>query len=420
MLRFATNALSLESVRHQLNTKFFDELVAALDVFRKADKEITTEKSAEPYTKTSNLEKIISKHSGLNVRFKCSRQMGINAFVFPPHLDKNHPLLTDLHRQYYSNDDAKKRLKKAGEAIHGSIDLDKGVVSGVYTKIRSEVFVAAQILQGDMFTTEEAASILAHELGHLMTYYEYLGQNVLTSHVMGDAIGEFTESTTPKRRVELYEVTRDALELNSDDVDVVADVTDVEIFKRLIVSDVARKQCSATNTPYYDQRTWEALADQFVSRIGGGRHLAIALDKIFRLSGQSEYQSNVKWLVTETFTTILATVFLPFTLLLIALGEPFEIYDPPIERLERIRRDLILAMKNPKADREYRTRLKEDVDILDNLLSQMTERQGLLRTFWQLVRPDVKRDFKRAQLIREFEQLKDNDLFVYANTLKTM
>jgi hypothetical protein len=420
MLRLSKDALSLESVRHHMNTKFFDELVAALDTLRKADKKFTTEKSADAYIKASKIESIIAKHSGLNVRFKCSRQMGINAYVFPPHLDKNHPLLTDLHRQYYSNDDAKKRLKKADKAIQGSIDLDTGVVSGVYTKIRSEVFVAAQIVQDEMFTLEEAAAVLAHELGHLMTYYEYLGQNVLTSHVMGDAVAEFTEATTPRRRVELYEVTRKALNLGDDEVETVSDVTDAEVFTRLIVSDVARKTCSATNTPYYDQRTWEALADQFASRIGGGRPLAVALDKIFRYSGQAEYKTNLSWLVTETFTMVFSTVFLPFTLLFMALGDPFEIYDPPVERLERIRRDLILGMKNPKADKEYRTRLKEDVKVIDDLLSKVTERKSVLLSFWKLIRSDVRREFNRAQLIREFEQLKDNDLFVYANTLKTM
>lgn len=420
MLRLSNNALSIESVRHQMNTKFFDELVAAMDFLRQSDKKFITEKSAEAYVKASKIESIIAKHSGLNVRFKSSQSMGINAFVFPPHLDKNHALLTDLHRQYYSNADATKRLKKADTAIQGTINLNTGVVSGVYSKIRSEVFVAAQIVQGEMFTVEEAAAILAHELGHLMTYYEYLGQNILTSHVMGDAVSEFTKSTTPQQRVEIYKVTRKALDLGSDEVDVVAEVTDVEIFKRLIVSDVSRKTCSATDTTYYDQRTWEALADQFATRIGGGRPLATALDKLFRYSGQAEYQTNLKWLMTETFTVLLSTVFLPFTLLFIALGDPFEIYDPPVERLQRIRRDLILGMKNPKSSKEYRTRLKEDIDVLDDLLSKVKERSSLLLGFWKLVRSDVRREFNRAKLIREFEELKDNDLFVYANTLKTM
>jgi hypothetical protein len=163
------------------------------------------------------------------------------------------------------------------------------------------------------------------------------------------------------------------------------------------------------------------LADQYASRIGGGRALATGLDKIFRYSGQNEYKSNLSWLVTETFTVIFAsTLFLPFTLLYIALGDPFEIYDPPVERLERIRRDLILGMKNPKADAKYRVRLKEDVKVIDELLSKVNERKSLLLGFWKLIRSDVRREFNRAALIREFEQLKDNDLFVYANTLKTM
>lgn len=421
MLVSSMDVLSLEGIRHRANTKLFSDVVEAFEIIRNSSQKLKGRSSDQSLLDEAKIEALVKYHTGLSIQFKTGFDFGINAYVLPPHLDKNHPLLSEAHRFYYSNDDAKNRIQRAHRALNGSIDLETGKVSGVYTEIRSEIFVAAQMLQGELFTSEEAAAIFLHEVGHLMTYYEYLGRHILINHVMEDVHKEYTKTDSTKHRVELMEVVKDGLDLDDIDANVAADAKSSEIFRTLIVSEIANKVHSGTNTKYYDLRTWEALADQYVSRLGGGRPLATGLDKMHRLFGAAGYESNTTFLITETFSILLAGVFLPIVVLLMALNEsPFDIYDPPKERLNRIRKDMISAMKDPKTDTEYRKRLKEDVDLIESMMKEIETRQPTLVKIWALFKPSLKKQLNRAKLIQELENLKDNQLFVQANTLKTM
>lgn len=422
MLVSAKDVLSLEGISHRANTKLFSDVVDAFETIRNDSRRLTTRaRSNEKILDDANVVNIVRAHTGLSIKFKSGPEVGINAYVMPPHLDKNHPLLSDVHRYYYSNNDAKRRIKMARGAIQGEIDLSTGKVSGVYTKITSEVFVASQILQGDLFTSEEAAAVFLHEIGHLMTYYEYLGRNVLINHVMEDVHKEYTKSGTDRHRVELLEVTKKGLGLDDIDPELAAQAKKEATFRSLIVSELARETHSATGTPYYDLRTWEALADQYVSRLGGGRALAIGLDKIHRYYGVQGYESNTVFLISEIFSVLFATIFLPFTVLFMLMNKmPFDIYDPPKDRLDRIRKDLIAAMKDPKIDSEYRRRIKADVDAIEALMKDIQPRETTLLKLWKMLSPDLRKQFDRAKLVQELEALKDNTLFVRFNTLKSM
>lgn len=422
MLVSARDTLSTESIRHRANTKLFSDVVSAFDTIRKNDTKLTNlGKKNQRVVDDSKIESLVKGHTGLSIRFKTGTDIGINAYVLPPHLDKNHPLLSDTHRQYYSNNDAKKRIKAAKSAIHGEIDLTTGIVKGVYSKINSEIFVAAQILQGDLFTNEEAAAIFLHEVGHLMSYYEYLGRNVLLNHVLEDVREEYTKTQTAKSRVELLKVVSHGLDLSDANPESAEKATKESTFTSLIVSELVRETHSATNTKYYDLRTWEALADQYVSRLGGGRHLALGLDKIHRLYGVRGYESNVIFLISEAFSIFFSIAFLPFTLLFMAMIDmPFDIYDPPKDRIERIRRDMVAEMKNPNLEREYRRRIKDDIKVVDDLIDGIEDRRSIFTSVWATLRPSLKRQFNRAKLVQELESLKDNDLFIRYNELKTI
>lgn len=204
------------------------------------------------------------------MKFTCDRKHGINAFTIPPQLDRNHPLYSEFHRAGIDNKQVISRIRKNEGAIEGTVDLASGQVGGEYTKIEVMIFIAAQIVQDDLFTPAEATAIFLHEVGHTMTYFEYLGRSITLTHVLGDLTRQYANAETQKQRLTIIEVTKDALDLDSIDAQAASEIRDGEAIQQLVVSEVVNRPVSATNTRQYDYRTWEALSDQYVNRMGGG------------------------------------------------------------------------------------------------------------------------------------------------------
>lgn len=415
---------SLESISHQPNPRFWRELVEAFVYLREHDQRLTGGKNDRSVIKNSRIEAIVKKYTGLSINFECSNKNGITAYTIPPQLDRNHALYGDLNRPGIDNTQVKARLKKNKGAIDGYIDLDVGKVFGDYTKIDVMIFVASQIVQDEMFTPEEATAIFLHEVGHTMTYFEYLGRSISLTHVLGDLVTSYNNAETRKQRVKILEVTSGALNLQSMDVQTASEIVDGELINHLVVSEVANTPVSGVNTRLYDYRTWEALSDQYVNRMGGGRHLATGLDRLMRLMGSTTYYSNKRFLVLEAFTVLLtgATAFFyPGFFLLAAIvftiARPMDLYDPPRQRMNRIRQDLIQAMKNPKINREFRRRLQEDVDVLANLLKDIKDRESVIGFVWRRLYSDDRKQMNRIKVIQELETMANNELFVKANQL---
>jgi hypothetical protein len=412
---------SFESIAYQKDGRFFSAVVEAMIYLRESDQNLTGGKNDLSLIKASGIERAVKKYSNISIKFKSDRNHGINAYVLPPDLDKNHPLLTASRRLYFSNADATKRLKKAKGSITGSMDLRKGTVSGVYADIVSEVFVSSQIVQETRFSVEEAAAIFLHEIGHLVSYYEYLGRSILLNHVMGDLVKAFNETDSIKNKVELVKVSSDLLDLNLSEPTAIASLKDGEAVQNLIVSEYINVPSSATNTRVYDYRNWEALADQYVSRLGGGLYLATGLDRLFRITGSTTYMSNKKFLVIETVSVLLlSTVGLPLFILLtmmVGFKETEELYDPPIDRVTRIRRDILNAMKESNVDKKYRTRLQNDIDVIDNLVEGLKDRTGVIDYIWKNIYGPNRKAQMRLKSMQKLESLANNELFVKANQL---
>jgi hypothetical protein len=410
----------MESVKHQPNPRLFRDLVTAFTFLRETDHPLTNSARDRTVIKESNVERVVKHYTNLNIRLS-SGSAGARAYVSPPRLDKNHPFNTPERRALSDNSDAVLAIRRAKGRVQGSIDLDKGRVEGVYAELINDVFVSSEIIQGDFFTVEEATALFLHELGHLMTYYEYLGRVYTLNHVLGDLVRGYAKSTSIKERVELLSVTRDALDLTELDVDAASSITDTETVQMLIVSEVVNEPSSATNTRIYDYRTSEALADQYVSRMGAGRHLATGMDRLFRLAGTNSYYSDRKFLMIEAVKILLIAKwfvgFFVLAALTASLVSPDLKYDPIGQRLKRIRQDIVEAMKNPRLDKDYRKRLQEDADVLADLLSNVKDRETIIGYLWKRLYPPNIKQMNRVKMMQDLEALANNELFVKANLL---
>lgn len=413
---------SLESVTHQRSTKLFRELVVGFSELRELDHVLTGVRSDRAFIEASNIESSLKRYTGLNVRLFVHRFTGLGAAVLPPPLDRNHPLNTET-RRIFSNGRLSADILESKEvkSFQGSIDLERAQVGGVFSKIQAPISMGTQLVQSDIFSVEEVAAIFLHECGHLMSYYEYLGRSVVLSHVLGDVVRQYTEQESMKQRIEIIDHVSHALDIDSIDARRAAEIRDGDILRTLIVTEAIERPVSATNTRTYDERTWEALADQFVSRMGAGRYLAIGLDRRQRMAGSAAYRTNLKHLMVESTKGLLAAVpmFTPlFILALMSGNDPKrDDYDGVEIRLKRVRQDIVQAMKDPKLDKSYRLRLQEDADVIADLLKHVNDRESFYSYLWTRLRPSARSQLKRTNMIQELETMANNELFVKANQL---
>ncbi|MAP19462.1 MAG: hypothetical protein CL582_00810 [Alteromonadaceae bacterium] len=434
MLTRRLGRAALESIAFQ-STDFFDEVKEAIQTLKDiksppATADPKNKKMAE-WASKANLPGIVKKYTNLNVDFQCALTSLSPAYTMLPDLDRNHPLIDDLRRSMWTNRDARKSFKKAKDSLVGSIDLKNGKVSGVYTEIKSPIFIGSELIRNTNYTAGEIAAIFLHEVGHLITYYEYFGRSTLLTHVLGDLSKDFKGAATEAQKVEISKVAKEALDLDDYDHDYIESSTGVQTFTTMVVSAYASERRSATNSMMFDYRTTEALADQYVSRLGGGKDLAVGLDKMMRNYGHPAYMDaktialgRIVGVAIAVVTAIVALpIFLAFIsamLLIFFTAMPNEEYDDPRTRVDRIRKDYVEAMKRPNLTKEQRKQLQEDFDTINKLMNDIGYESSFFMFVWKTIVPSVRKQAKLDKELRQLENLANNDLFAHHNKLKTL
>lgn len=425
---------ALESIAFQ-STDFFDAITEAFQKLKDAKSPPATNdihsKPMIEWTAQADIPKIVEKYTGLNIDFQCAASSIAPAYTMLPDIDRNHPLMDDFRRGFWTNKDSKREFKKEKEALVGAIDLKAGKVSGLYTKIESPIFIGSEMIRGSTYTAEEIAAVFLHEVGHLMTYYEYLGRSLLLTHVLGDLSKDFKGASTQSQKVEILRVVKRELELDDIDEGVIESNTSAESFISLVVSQYATTRRSATGSAMFDHRTTEALADQYVSRLGGGKHLVTGLDKLFRMYGSKAYQDTKTIafgrLFKVAFAILLTILLLPLAiafiigmLFMMMTSHPSDEYDEPKVRMDRVKQDYLQAMKRPNVTKEQRKSLQEDYDAIEKVLEDVNYEKSFFTYVWTTIFPKARKQAKLDKELQQLERLANNELFGKFNKLKTL
>lgn len=434
MLSRQLGRAALESIAFQ-DTDFFDAVTDAFQILKDIKSPPTTadpkNKAAREWASRANLPAIVKKYTNLNIDFQCAYTSFSPAYTMLPDIDRNHPLIDDFRRGMWSNRDSKKSFKKAKDVLVGGIDLKSGKVSGFYTDVESPIFIGVDMIRNSNYTADEIAAIFLHEVGHLITYYEYLGKSILLTHVLGDLSKEFKDAATEAQKVEISKIAKEALSLDNYEHDYIESSTSTQTFTTMVVSSFASERRSATNSRMFDHRTTEALADQYVSRLGGGKSLAVGLDKLMRNYGHDAYK-DAKTIALGRITnaiifigaSIVVWQFMVFMvasmLLLFFIAEPNDEYDDPRTRVDRIRKDYIESMKRPNLTKEQRKSLQEDFDVINKLMTDIGYESNFFKFIWKTIVPSVRKQAKLDKELKQLENLANNDLFAQHNKLKTL
>lgn len=406
---------SMEAISRQYDTKIFDGIVKSFTVMKEAG-----DKLSDNHPEISVLEKHIKKMTGVSVDFEIAT--GFNsmaAHMYPPTIDKNHPIIVDAARMWQDNKDIKKKLKGVDTSISGYVNLDKARVDGVYSNIDVKIVIGSRLITSEHFTAEEVAAIFSHELGHAFTYFEMVGTTITTNHVMSGVLAEWNGDVDIPRRVEIMKVIKKHYDLVDFDEESAARMKNGEHVVMLTLTSTAKKSVSGVDSRYYDFRTYEAMSDQFVSRLGGAVHLATGLDKLMRMYGHPSYWPMWSHVALQALIAITSLSSLPFTIFFMLIFEHVELYDEPGKRFVRIRNDVVNEMKKPGLDKDVRQQLQTELDSINSIIKDVNDKPEYYDYVRKLVSPSYRKGVKRMELLQELEALSNNQLYAMANKLNS-
>ena len=379
----------------------------------------------------------IKKTTNLNTTIIVDQLYG-SAAVIVPDVNRNNPLVNDMYKGYLPNATGLKLVENARNVIKGTVNLKKARVDGVYANLDHTVFLPLTDLLSERFTDEEIVAVLLHEIGHIFVYYEYISRTVTTNTVLAGIAKTMSSTTDPKEIETVLLSAKKVLQLTDLDVKKLVNNSRVDLVEMVVVSSAIEQARSELGSDIYDMNSFEALADNFATRLGCGRELVTALDKYYRSGNDMALRTLPTYLALEATkllslglstliaataaiagTTLFSMLIILSTIFLVGRDLNTEDYDRPLFRLKRIKEQLVERMKDKRASKEERKQLAESVEHIDCLLKDYNTRTSVLVKLAAVVSTSVRNRYKQEQLQSELESLASNELFEFYNAQNT-
>jgi hypothetical protein len=409
--------ISQESVAFQ-DPMFFKELTLAFSELKKVNKTELADSGT-----SATVRAIVKKHTGLSIYLELGSQ---GPAVDIPAIDKNNVLVNSFIRGYVSSSDGLKLINDAKDCVRGTVSMADGKVSGIFAEIESKIYFPIEMFLGSKYEPEEIAAVMLHEIGHLFTYYEFITRTVTSNQVLAGVSKSLDGSGTIESREAVLTTAAKALRLKDLDVKALAKSTDKQTVEVVIVTNIVKTSESELGANVCDFSTWEYLADQYVARYGAGKHLVIALDKVYRGSWNISFRSTPAFLAFEAFKLLLlvSTIMVGVPVLaffVFAMDSQGDgTYDAPGARMKRVRNQIVENLKDTKLSKDDRKKLLDDLEVIDSMLSEVNDRRQLIGVLWDCITKSNRSNRSQLLLQQDLEELVANDLFVNAAKLKAL
>jgi hypothetical protein len=307
------------------------------------------------------------------------------------------------------------------------VDLKTGFVSGDIVKDLTYTFILShQMLNGfGGFTSAENTASILHEFGHIINSFMYLGDYVWLNYYLTEGIEVMLGRKKAKVELELYNDRWMRENVPKEEYEAFTHNQTEEGAKRVILS-VAKKlpRHHLTQNEITAKRREEQTADMYATRLGYGRDLASGLHK---LSKYYEDPSLVGAFWFGEMAKLFATVlFLPFAIIGLMVYDPAGgdahtmdgRYDEPMDRLVKIRRDLVAQLKKPGPLNKQA--LADDIDAIDEMIKEYSTNSSMFDSIINFFRPSVRKMRQNTKVEDDLESLMNNDLFLQAHKLSKM
>jgi hypothetical protein len=406
-------SLSLESVDFQ-GVEFFKQMTTIYALMKSLP-----ENKMGDSPQAQDLMKLIKSHTGLTV----SLDIGVYpASVEIPAVNKNNVLANSFIREYLSSSDGLKMIANSKGVVKGSVNLRTGKVTGVFADISAIIHMPTEMIAGSKYSAEELAAVTLHEVGHLVTYYEFMSRSVTTNQALAGMSKALDGTNDIDERTSVLITTTKALNLKAVDEAALARTKGSQTAEIVVLSQVVQESKAELGSNIYDFSSWEYLADQYTARMGAGRYVVTALDKLHRGVWNISFRSLPAYLFFEAFKLVL--LFSPLNSIAATLfmmdSEGDGTYNTPEIRFKRVRQQIVLNMKDKDLTQDDRARLTADLAAIDAVLEHVNDRRQFFGVLWDTIWPNARKARSQAILQQQLEELAMNDLFARANDLKQL
>lgn len=406
--------------------QFFAEIKAAC----------TTKIDLKAFAKPDKLEKIIKNYTGMTVAVKMIEpNIGGSPRMIPPTLSRDSILLKDMSRNTRPGTPLTELIRSVRlHKDHNGVDLKTGRVFGVFEDVTSYLVFPPAYVLSKLFTAGECAAMTLHEIGHSMTYFEYIDRTITTNQILASMSESLTLHEDAGIRANLIKDVQKELKLIVDNPEELARKEYSVITASLIkASDESHK--SAVGSNLYDETSAEQLADQYVVRCGYGRELATAVDKyspLVKRDADSMRAANYVAAAGVIIPAVCGLLVVPPMMFGIAAyvaalrvstnmtdKQDFT-YDNTMVRLQRIREDIIRMTKSGDLSQDELKSILADVEHVDEAIKNSHDNSNIFRTIADFLFSDSRHAANTMKLHRQLEELASNDLFLAAAKLKTL
>lgn len=389
----------------------------------KADGRMTTQS-----IKDSEIMEILFDHTGISIDFLITDKIRNNAYVVFPLLDKNHPFFGDFIRNVAHADLGVGLVRAMDSVPQGSVNPQTCRVTEIFSKLKSDVCFASNLITGTYFKPEECVAVFLHEIGHIFTYFYYLGtvaRSALITTAAAKAVLEIEDSV---ERVKVLQEAERTLGIEIPEIERIASA-DKRVRGKLIqsvfISADAQKMRTETGNNYYEIRACEQLADKFAVFHGSGPHLATALLKLKRDQGHSSYNPWPVHVLVEVCKLIMfacGLFFMPVPLIAyVLLANPMaKRYDDPAQRVRMIRQNIIEELKSKDIESSRIRELNEQLAVVQQVEDSLEDKLSLMELFWTTIMPAGREAERQTIAQKRIENLINSELFAKAASFRLL
>lgn len=430
---YGHDELTMEAIKFQ-DGSLFKEMT---EFFKTMDN-LTSYEEKVRYISGKPLSDLIRKYTGLTIQTEVIPNMSeINCFCITPDITKNNVLIEEWRKQFYRNRDFKQLSKNIDEIV-GVVDLVNGRVKGAFEKIVIRVFVTDGFIRTMEFTPENKAALVMHEVGHAFTFLEFIAESAKTDFSLATAARELLQTTDKEKKITLAKSLNDAMGTTVD-VNVIAESSDVATWYTVYISNKEEQTRVATHTGRYSDTSAEFVADQFVTRHGGGAAMADALAKTYKHVGRiSVRDRNSIWtqyavcslsvigaiaglsLINPILGTM-GTVALFVNLKTITQYDfTYSTYTSDKDRVAKLKQELVGRLKDRDLPQDIRVSTLDAIKEIDKILKTLNDNRTIMELITIALRPDVHQAVKQEQVQKTLSTVINNDLFKTAATLDSI
>jgi len=401
------------------------------------------------YTTTAGESQIIEaikRHCGIAIK-EIHWRNDYTFAITTPLINHNHPLLSESVRERITQAKKGKAAPTTLSLVNGVVDRKAAKISGDYAKVEFTLKLRRpRLRQGIPISVREYVAFMLHELGHAFSYFELMGSNFVTNFILSDAAARLAgvQSDVDKHKI-LGELEANG-HIEIDDTECLVNSATAEEVYVLLMNDHFRKLRNVLGEDIYSARGWEALADQFVGRMGYGKELAIAMDRLYSnvtpgytnkgqivsliVSILNLIRSVLGYLIRAGLIALLspalavgwlAGMFVYNVAIYLTISPLESTYDKPLRRIEVIRNEMVKRLKEADLSRDERKLLVEEIDVVSKIIKTRNEPSfSVAQKLAILLRPKFNKQSSSIKLQQQLEDLLASQLFVDAERLEQL